>query len=540
MTLDLSEPITWITIGLLVALPGLQVWLISRNQSLTPRRKIIRLTLNLALWLVLGAFVLKPTWNTNVSTKQALIAADEVPEAYVSHIKDSLKLQESFRANDFKGDYETITLVGQDFPNELLSKLSQSALHWIPYYEPDQLQAIHWKGVVRKGEMQRVTGQIQSSKNQTLKIRYASQTMDSVTLPKGRQSFSLQFPAFAQGRTQTELWLDDEPIDTIRFFTQPVESLAYQFVLDNPDFESKTLADWLGQHGNTVQLTSAVAKGLSNNVSINRTATSKTIPDIIVTDPANATDPVVKKAAAQGKSVLFINLTTPEADVKTINQALGTNWQVRKISNEEQLPVGEGLNALPFQFVDAANQVAIAGWPVAVQRNAGKVGVSLMSETFPLKLSGDSVTYSSRWASVLAQLQPSYTNNVLVDAPVYRNLQRNVQLNNWLSKPKTVRLGTDTLSLAYSAINPQTAEVTYRFPTPGWQPIQDSMAVYVDDASPSANAQLIRDFVLARSAGLSAMAGSDVKTVPVSVPTWVWLVLFLLCFSALWAEPKLG
>lgn len=542
MTLDWSEPINWIIVVLLVAVLAVQLVLLLRNQSLAPGRKNIRLGLNIGLWLILTAFVLKPTWNTQIDPRQALLAADDVPNNYLNQLKDSLQIQQSFRPDEFKGEYQTVTLVGQDFPEELLSRLSQSSLRWIPYYTPNQLQGVQWKGMLRKGELQRITGSIQSTEKQNLRIRFGNRTLDSLEVNKGQRTFTLQFPTFAQGRTEAILMLGDKAIDTIRFFAQPTESLAYQFILNNPDFESKTLADWLGRQGNAVQLTSTVAKGVGNDISINRTTKSKTVADIIITSPDKATDPVVKKAVTQGKSVLFINLTSPEADVKTINQALGSNWRVRKVSNEEHIPIGNGLTALPYQFVDAANQQAIPGWPVAVQRNVSKVGVSLLSETFPLKLSGDSLHYGQLWASVLAQLQPSYTNNVQIDAPVYRGIRSLVRLNNWPSHPQAIRLGTDTLSLTYSAINPQSAETTYRFPKSGWQSVQDSMAVYVDETSSLARARLVSEFVAAHSDEAHSLSSPTptVQQVAVSVPLWVWLVLFLVCFSALWLEPKLG
>jgi hypothetical protein len=121
------------------------------------------------------------------------------------------------------------------------------------------------------------------------------------------------------------LVLNQKPLDTLRYFTRNTEPIAYQFMLDSPDFESKTLADWLGKKGYSVQLTSTISKDISNRTTINRAAA----PDVIVTDPANAANPIVKKAVAQGKPVLFMNVSDAETASKTINQAVGTAWRVK-------------------------------------------------------------------------------------------------------------------------------------------------------------------------------------------------------------------
>jgi hypothetical protein len=50
------------------------------------------------------------------------------------------------------------------------------------------------------------------------------------------------------------------------------------------------------------------------------------------------------------------------------------------------------------------------GYPVAIQKTATKIGLSLISETFPLKLSGDSAAYERIWTSILTQLQPAFND----------------------------------------------------------------------------------------------------------------------------------
>lgn len=539
-TINWTDSINWvIAVTLLIVLVG-QLWLIVRNQTLPNGRKWLRAGLNVLLWLVLVGFFLQIQWSVSKPATHALLVADNVPSAVASRLKDSLGIQESFSSRNFKPGFDSVTLVGQSFPTETLTQLSNASLQWIPYYQPNQLQAIRWKGVVRQGEIQHVTGRLLSSTKQTLRLRFGNKTLDSVALHEGENSFSLRFPAFTQGRSQAELVSDQRTLDTLHFFTRRTEPLTVQFLLNSPDFESKTLADWLGKHGHSVQLSATLSKDISSNVSINKIGKSagKTAPDLIVTEPANANNVAVRKAIADGKAVLFINLTNPETDCRMINQSVGSRWQVRKTSNEATVPVGNNLTALPYRFADNLTQFAVPGYPIAVQQTNGRVGVSLLSETYPLSLSGDSITYNRVWMAVLARLSPADKNSVLIDAPVYRGIRQSISINNPANRQRTIRVGSDTLPLTYSPINERLAKGTSSFSQSGWQPLADSLAVYIDGSdAPLHSGRVVRQFMLAHAQYQAITAQTDRKTTA-TMPDWAWLLLLIACFTALWVEPK--
>ena len=542
-TLNWTSPFTWLIALALLLLLTVQVWFIVRNTSISNKRKGLRAGLNGLLWLLLAGYFLQIHWPIEHPATHALLIGDEVPAALARKVKDSLHIQESFTSRNFKANYDSVTLVGQQFPTEILTQLSNAALQWIPYNQPDQLQEIYWKGIVQQGEMQPVTGLIQSSKEQLLRLRFGGQTLDSVSLHEGANPFALRFPAFAKGRSQTELVLSQNTLDTLRFFTRPTEPLRVQFLLNSPDFESKTLADWLGKQGHTVTILATLSKNISSQVSINKPGklAGKSAPDLIITEPANAATAAVRKTISDGKSVLFINLTNPETDCRTINQALGSRWQVRKTSNEVQIPAGNGLNALPYHFADNLNQFTVLGYPIAIQRTSGRVGVSLLSETYPLALSGDSLTYNRVWTAVLARLSASTQNTVQVDAPVYSGIRQPIFINNPSNRLSTLRVGQDTVQLTYSPINDRSASGQSSFSKPGWQPVQDSLAMYVNALQPNdpvANRAVVSRFMLAHSMNQSVGGVAD-RTTTTQLPNWAWLLLFIGCFTALWVEPKI-
>ncbi|SOD80170.1 hypothetical protein [Spirosoma fluviale] len=541
-----TEPITWfIALALLVLLVG-QLWLISRNESLPVGRKSLRLALNLLLWLVLVGYFLQFQWQRERSATHALLVGDEVPSAVARHIRDSLNLQDSFTSRNLTDDYDSLTLIGQRFPVATLTQLSHSALHWIPYSEPNTVENLNWKGIVRQGEIQKVTGQIQTAEDAILRLKFGGRTLDSIALKAGENAFALQFPAFSRGRTQTELVLGRTTLDTVRFFTRPIEPLTVLFLLNSPDFESNTLAGWLGKQGHTVQVSTTLSKNISSNVSINQASKSigKTTLDLIVTESANASNPTVRKAVAEGKAVLFINTINPETESRVINQALGTSWQVRKTSNEAVIPVGNGLAALPYRFAENLNQFPVAGYPIAVQRStrgfAGRIGVSLLSETYPLSLSGDSVSYNRIWTAVLARLSSSEKPTIQVNAPVYNGLPQEVLVNNATASSRKLVIGQDTVTLAPSSINDRSVIGLSLFRQTGWQSVQDSLALFVNartQTDPVSDRQTVSRFMLAH-AEAQTMFAQTARSTTARVPEWVWLVLFLGCLTALWLEPK--
>lgn len=541
---NLTDPLTIAIAFALLALLVVQGWFIVRSKTLSPSRKTLRAALNALLWLVVASYALKISWPVDGPTTHALLVGNDVPAVYARSVQDSLHIPNQFTTQTFKNSYDSVTLVGQGFATQMLTQLSGSVVRWVPYDAPNQLQQLRWKGVVRQGEVQRITGRIRSNSNQQLRIQYGNQTLDSLMLSPGSNTFALQFPVFGRGRLQTELRLGSQPLDTVRFYSRPTTPLFIRFVLDNPDFESKTLAEWLGKQGHSVEVLTTLATNVRSRVDINRSPiVTGRKPDVVITDPVNTANTLVRNAVSSGKAVLFINLSSPPTDITRINRALKTSWQIRKISDQETIPAGNGLTAHPYRFAAALNQFSVPGYPVSAQQVSARVGVSLLNETFPLALSGDSVAYGRIWYGILARLQPAEKNNLVVDAPVFSGLPTPVYVNNSVVKNAVLRVGTDTARLTQSPLNQQSAVGTLLTKKTGWQPIQDSLAFYVDnltDGSSVAAREVVSRFMAAHSTYQSTRTGAARQhREAAGVPGWVWLTLFLSCLTALWIEQKI-
>lgn len=538
-------------IAALIALIAVQIGALLRANSLSKKRKQIRLGLNVLMGIVLLIYVIQPHWTTSADTKRVLLVSENIPLDAVKKAQDSLKITETFSLEDFErrtsetadfvAQLGTVYVLGQDAPPQLLAHLSNHEIHWIPWFKKNELTSIQWKAMLRKGELQDVSGAVALDAPKVLKINYANQVLDSVSLRKGSQTFRLTFPSFAIGRTETTLLLDNQPLQKVAFYSRKPQPISAYFVLQNPDFESKAVAEWLGKKGSRVEMVTAVAKNTQMSVSMNQVKNKKDfVPDIVFTDPENAGHPLVKKAVSEGKSVLFYNITNPEQAAKKVNAALGTKWNLKKISNDGSVLVGNGLTALPYRLAENPNQKNILGYPVAVQKTGGMVGLSLFNETFSLKLSGDSLAYDKIWSGILQALVPAQEGNIVVTAPLWKDTRASLVLNKFSQPLPSISVAEDTVSLQRSALNSLSYGTDYIFRKSGWQTFQDSLEVYVEENETMvSNAARMAESVQAHKSNLPKYSRETTQQMTEKLPDWAWLGLFLLCLTALWVEPKL-
>jgi hypothetical protein len=538
---DGTNQVILVLLGLLLAM---QLWLlVFRYKSTLTARVYLRLGLNILLWLVVLAFVLQPFWLSSRANHIGLAFGREVTDDLREEITDSLgrgRVMDPGNARDAEAlpGIDTLLLMGQSFSkqtfNNLTLAIAKPVLKWIPFYAPDQVYNLSWKAVVRKGEMQTVTGSIKSDREQQLRLCFGDITLDSVKLTKGERSFRLTAPAFVQGRSIFTLKIGNTVLDTLHFFARASKPLSFEFMLESPDFESRSLATWLGKNGHPVVYTTTLSKDLRSTQSINKAKT----PDILITDATNASGALVKKTLAAGKSVLFINLAEPLADVSRINTALGSYFTLKRTSQQQEVVVSNGLSAFPYMFSDFARQIKVPKMPVAVEKLNGQVAVSLLNETFPLLLSGDSIAYQRVWNSVLTEVHPSLVENISVTAPVIFGMPIEIGLNNFQSLPELFRIGNDTIFPSRSPLNELSYSARFRPTQSGWISMADSSGSELFVAQQSFDEPgKMRDFISAHNKELRTKNGSD--AVRHSISPWIWFSLLLVCFSAVWLETKL-
>lgn len=501
----------------------------------------IRLVLNALLWISVWAWLLDPYFKSSTRSKVGLLIAENVPPEVAVHMRDSLRGADVIGADELRSrELDTLIIAGQQFDDAILAAIRQSGnppeVRWLPYFATGEVRDLHWKGILRKGELQRIEGSIQTGERQMLQIRYGGQTLDSLQLNAGTNRLLLEFPAFTEGRTTTTLHLGGRTIDTLRFFAQPEEKLTVRFLLDNPDFETRNLATWLGKQGHAVIYEAALAKNIQNRLKINRPAE----PDLIITTASNAADGAVRKVVNAGNSVLFLQLGEPLTELRAINAALGTGFQAVKVSNEESVPVADLLTAQPFRFETRGFQTKAPHYTVMTEKTTGKIAVSLLNETFAMQFSGDSAAYGKVWSEILAYVRPAKGAVIWCDAPVFKDVPAALQLNNYQPVPRFLTIGRDTVFTNISALNNLSATATYLPVQSGWLALNDPPGTefYVQDYSPLRYASQMQHFIhSAQKLGMKNTA-EDAQTSR-KLPGWLWYAWLMVCLAVLWVEPKL-
>nr|WP_295923303.1 hypothetical protein [uncultured Dyadobacter sp.] len=536
-----TEPFNLLLVALVIVLLVVQCGLLYARHRYSGRFGL-RLALNVLLGLSIMAWIVDPYLITMRSGGTGLLLAADVPASMARHLKDSLSEATVLSAGEIEATgLDTLVMLGNAFDQNVFAAIRQTTpvpyLQWIPYFEQDQVQALNWKGTLRKGELQRIDGEIGSSRKQMLEVRYGDQILDSTELGTGVNRFRLAFPAFSEGRTAVTLHLNGRVIDTLRFFTRPEEKLTIRFLLESPDFETRNLATWLGRNGHSVLYSVELSRNVESSLNINRAKD----PDLIVTTPAKAGNAIIKKAVSDGKSVLFLGLSEPGHELRNVNQALGTGFLARKISNEESVPLSPGLNALPFRFQVQNFQLKASHFPVLVEKTTGKIAVSLLNETFPLQLSGDSIAYGKVWNEILAWTRPASGPVIAWDAPVFKDLPVALHWNNFNGLPASVQIGSDTIGMTVSALNDRSATAYFRPRASGWLPVRDSLhtEVFAEDKSSVMQAAQMQDFVRSSNRSNNANSADGQKTRSQRMPSWGWFALLMVCLTALWIEPKL-
>jgi hypothetical protein len=521
----------------LVALLLVQMYLIWKQKTISKSRQLLRYCLNLLLFGLVALWVLQPSWSKPAKSQDLILKSDEVDSEFIQKIADSLVIKNMLTVSDFerkiklKPDFiaslNRIYLVGQSFKPELLSRIVAKNLVWQPYFKPNLAQNLQWQGILRKGETQTVSGKIEVDSPQNLVLKLGEKTLDSVYLNKEATAFKLSFPVFSLGKTAIDLVLDKKTIETIHFFADKSHPFNVLMILENQDFESKILADFLAKNGHSVSIKTTVAKNTLASVGINQKENQQ--PDLVITTPVNCGHEAVKKAFFEGKNVLFFNFSNPENEILAINSALGTGFKTKRLSNENELKINESLMAFPFDFIPKMNQKLIKDLPIIIQKNKAKIGISLLKQTFQLQLSGDSLAYRKTWIGVFEMLQPSIKNSFAIEAPILMNQPTDIQLNDFTIKNEAFQP---------SSISSKSLISKQFFKQADWQNLTDSLEIYVEkEPNLYQETKDMKSFMIAYNQGFN-IDYNPIKISKENIPDWAWLLAFLICLTALWIEPK--
>lgn len=477
-----------------------------------------------------------PKTKNTINLDKIGISDGQISDPFLEKTKDSLALETVISPSKYQKEFKDknlqLHLLGQNFEPEFLSQLASKNLTLFPEFKKNTLQNINWRGVLYQNENQEINGLIDLGKPSMLKIKFGLQTIDSVKLDKGLKTFSLSFPSFSIGKTGLKLTLNDELITEIKYYSRPNPKYKILVLAENPDFETKTLSEWLGKNGHSVNVETMVTKNTQNKTTINPNKSDKY--NLVFTTPSRLTNPICIKTLKNGGGVFVYNVS--EKDMPIINKSLSESFDIKRISIENELQLSNDLVGMPFTFKENKAQQKFEKWPIAISQK--RVGLSLISETYPLILSGDSITYRKIWGSVLQFLQPIQINNIEIKAPILLNQFSTLKFNNFEKAQGIFRTKSDTIYTKTSPINDNTSIGKYVFRKPNWQTINDSLEVFVNEISTADQYFLQTKNILNSYNTFQNGEQSERHNESEILPDWLRLLISLALFIVVWIEAK--
>jgi hypothetical protein len=505
------------------------------NTSLSTNRKLLRITLNAVLSLLLIGLIFQPVWEVSKTTVPSLVFPKGMEKAQIQFWKDSLGIENSGEIDQLKPGANPVYLVGNDYSPENLHQLGDRQIQWIPIRKSGEFEFLEWKGILRKGEIQVVRGNIQVDTLTEISIQFGEEILDQVTLEPGIRDFELNFAAKIEGRNEVRLILNEVQKAEVRFFTKPSQPKKYSLNFSFPDLETRFLSQYLRNQGETVNEEIQV----SRDTKIQTPGVEQDTLEVLITDPSQVSARKVKQAIEKGLYILFIQTGEPEKSVQAINKALKTDFSITQSGSGESRILENGAESLPFRFESGFGRSLLLEESVAIQQvGNSKIGLSLLGQTFPIALTGDSLLYGRIWDEILGAMYPAEAQNWDLDAPIFEGFPTQLNLNQEEAESNSVALGSDTLFLSPSLVNPLTTTGEFIASETGWIHLGDSLEIYVypqAEMKEIFQSGLIHNFL---KTAYQSNSGNDTITRKQKIPAWIYLTGILILFTMVWLEPR--
>lgn len=509
---------------------GFKTW----NTSLSANRKLLRISLNAVLSLFLIGLIFQPVWEVSKTTEPTLVFPKQMKKERIQFWKDSLGIQKTARIDQLKPESNPVYLVGTDYSPEQLHQISDRQVQMVPEKKVGEFGFLEWKGILRQGEIQKIQGSIQVDSPTEISILLGEEILDQDTLQPGNDDFELAFAAKTEGRNELILSLSGVQKADIRFFTKSTQPKKYSLNFSFPDLETRFLSQYLRNQGELVSEEIKVSRDTRIQTSGDRQDTL----EVLITEPSQVSGRIVKEAIAKGSQVLFIQSSEPEQSVQAINQALKTDFSILQTGSENRV-LENGGEALPFRFESGFGKNLLLEESVAIQQiGNSQIGLSLLGPSFPIALAGDSLLYGRIWDEILGAMYPAEAQNWELNAPVFSGFPSGILLNQKDGEANSISLGSDTVFLSPSLINPQTSSGGFIASESGWISLGDSLEVFVyppNELKPVFQNRMIHDFL---KSGNQNNQSIDSIIKEQKVPDWLWFAAILIVFTVVWLEPR--
>ncbi len=516
----------------LLGFVGYKTW----NSNLSSNRKLLRISLNAVLSLFLIGLIFQPVWEVTIAIEATLVFPKEMEKGRIQFWKDSLGIEKAGRIDQLRPESNPVYLVGTDYSLEQLHQISDRRIQMIPENLIGEFGFLNWKGILRQGEIQKIQGIIQVDSLIQISIRLGEEILDQDTLEPGNDDFKLAFAAKVEGRNELTLSLNGVQKAEIRFFTKATQPKKYSLNFSFPDLETRFLSQYLRNQGELVSEEIQV----SRDTRIQTSDIKQDTLEVLITEPSLVSGRIVKEAIAKGSQVLFIQTAEPEKSVQAINQALKTDFSILQTGSGENRVLENGGESLPFHFESGFGKNLLLEESVAIQQvGNSQIGLSLLSPTFPIALAGDSLLYRRVWDEILGAMYPAEAQNWDLNVPVFSGFPSGILLNQKDGKANSISLGSDTVYMSPSLINPQTSSGEFIASDTGWISLGDSLEIFVypqNELKPVFQNRMIHHFL--KSVNQNNQTITSV-TKEQKVPGWLWIAAILLALTLVWLEPRL-
>ncbi|GGK83456.1 hypothetical protein GCM10011405_34170 [Rufibacter glacialis] len=331
-----------------------------------------------------------------------------------------------------------VHVLGHGLSAEELNALA--GLRMVPHLSPvpNGVLAASWPQDITLGEEVQVQGRFSGATDQniTVYLQAAGRPRDSVVVKKGQeQAFSLRFTPKATGQFVYALqWKDAQDSlhqEVLPLTVKTPRKLSLLLLSSAPSFEGKFLKNALAQQGHSVAIQNQVSKGIYQTELVNlpALALNRLTPgllqkfDVVLLDEATlqSLGAAEKGALQQAVRTQGLGVLTTVSQKAPKPSSFFLEGDFRAIQGKQaqigavQWPKQAGPTAmlpLPHLLLHPKEGQEALAWhqnprqtlALRYRKGMGQVGISLVTETFPLALEGKETLYQQYWATLLTAL----------------------------------------------------------------------------------------------------------------------------------------
>jgi hypothetical protein len=476
--------------------------------------------------------------------------------------------------NDIQTGQEVFVL-GQGISSFDLWQLDKATVHFLAGSQPAGVSRLTYTRKNVAGNDFVVAGEYHAaSKGQQLVLMGPGNSpLDSVQLEAaGSQRFSLRTPHLVAGKfvyTLVEKDSSGQELSSapLAMTISAKDKLNILIINQFPSFETKYLKNFLAETGHGVMVRSQVSKGRYKyeyfNTEQRRTIdlTSKTLDetDLLIIDMSSlqklskSTRQVLESTIGEKGLGVFIQA---DESMYSLKIPLFNGSFVKQEDKEvtfETYP-NSSLKKYPYIFKKEALlepvQQSDAGITTAYKRSgAGRIGTTVLQNTYELILEGKEQAYQSFWSNTISAiskrkaLEPQWKQGEML---VYQDAPFHFEVNTSRENPLVKTTEGVSIPLARDIDLKELWRGTTFPRKPGWNQLamsDDSTAVfnfYVLDTSQWTSLRASKN-MSENKRYFRQQDGNTVKTTSVKpMAPWWFFIAFLMAMSFLWLEPKLG